>query len=187
VEFTEGGKVVRGTGDPVICIAARITQQTTGKEQKLVGDVLFTWGRCNSTKLANMLCYYRKRGLDERPFSKQFIETQRMGINKAQDGSGYYYWAQDDEANMLEGFRNFIIHEARPHFISGYNVGGFDVPYLIDRAKSLGLDEKFDVLGWSKTERTRVREKIFSSKAYVLSVCHDRQDNLSPAGTAIAR
>ena len=38
------------------------------------------------------------------------------------------------EADLLMGFTEFII-EHNPQLIIGYNILGFDIPYMIERAK----------------------------------------------------
>ena len=44
-------------------------------------------------------------------------------------------WTFSSEAQLLEGFTEIII-EKNPQIISGYNIFGFDIPYMIQRAKS---------------------------------------------------
>lgn len=56
----------------------------------------------------------------------------------------------DDEQQMLEKWRDFV-EEVDPDLIIGYNIAGFDFPYLIDRAKELG-SQKFPYLGRLKGE-----------------------------------
>jgi len=45
---------------------------------------------------------------------------------------------QGDEAKMISDFTSFII-ESDPDVITGYNIDGFDIPQIQDRAKALGL------------------------------------------------
>jgi len=85
----------------------------------------------------------------------------------------YAYWTPYDEASMLRQFRDFIIHIARPFVITGYNVNNFDLPYLFKRAAHLGMGSEFDCMGWIKGQRTKVRQKIFSSKAFGSRVNHE--------------
>jgi DNA polymerase delta subunit 1 len=51
----------------------------------------------------------------------------------------------EDEVKMLEAWSNFVT-EADPDLIIGYNISGFDFPYLMDRAKAIKAD-KFPYLG----------------------------------------
>lgn len=47
---------------------------------------------------------------------------------------------------MLVAWRDFV-NECDPDVIIGYNIAGFDLPYLIDRARALKVDNKFAFLG----------------------------------------
>lgn len=44
--------------------------------------------------------------------------------------------ASETEAEMLMKWRNFLV-AADPDIITGYNIGNFDIPYLLNRAKVL--------------------------------------------------
>lgn len=51
----------------------------------------------------------------------------------------------EKEPAMLQAWRDFI-EEVDPDVVIGYNIAGFDFPYLIDRAKAAGAS-KFNYLG----------------------------------------
>ena len=69
------------------------------------------------------------------------------------------------ESDLLDGFVN-LIREENPNLITGYNILGFDIPYMIARAKDLMCISSFDRQGFHKT--THAKEKIikWSSSAY---------------------
>ncbi|KAG5647896.1 hypothetical protein DXG03_007820 [Asterophora parasitica] len=69
-----------------------------------------------------------------------------------------------DEAKLLQAWRDFV-EEVDPDVVIGYNIAGFDFPYLMDRAKALKAN-KFPFLGRLKTLKTEVKNTHFSSKAY---------------------
>ena len=48
-----------------------------------------------------------------------------------------------DESEMLQGWRDFVI-ACDPDILTGYNIVGFDIPYLMDRAKALKVTCIFD-------------------------------------------
>jgi DNA polymerase elongation subunit (family B) len=54
-----------------------------------------------------------------------------------------------DERKLLQGWRDFF-EEVDPDVVIGYNIAGFDFPYLMDRAKALKV-EKFPFLGRLKS------------------------------------
>jgi len=49
------------------------------------------------------------------------------------------------ESDLLTSWRDFV-EQADPDVVIGYNIAGFDLPYLIDRAKALKAD-RFPYLG----------------------------------------
>lgn len=59
-----------------------------------------------------------------------------------------------------------------PDIIIGYNIANFDLPYLVNRAKALKLDE-FLFLGRVRDTKSRVKESTFSSKAYGTRETHE--------------
>jgi DNA polymerase delta subunit 1 len=69
-----------------------------------------------------------------------------------------------DEKALLKEWRKFV-EKVDPDMIIGYNIANFDLPYLMDRAKALKIQE-FPFLGKLKDVKTEVRDTHFSSKAY---------------------
>ncbi|KAJ2962042.1 hypothetical protein NQZ79_g2805 [Umbelopsis isabellina] len=69
-----------------------------------------------------------------------------------------------DEKELLQKWRDFLI-EIDPDVIVGYNTSNFDFPYLLDRAKYLGVD-KFPYFGRIKGVKSEAKDTKFSSKAY---------------------
>ena len=65
------------------------------------------------------------------------------------------------EGEMLRAWRDFVV-ACDPDIITGYNIVGFDIPYLIDRARKLKVDS-FPLLGRIANSRTRVKKSTFSS------------------------
>lgn len=69
-----------------------------------------------------------------------------------------------EERSLLLSFSEFV-SKSDPDFVTGYNILNFDIPYLLDRAKALDI-EQFDILGRLLDVRTKAKDTIFSSKAY---------------------
>ncbi|MBA0668370.1 hypothetical protein Goklo_001291, partial [Gossypium klotzschianum] len=70
----------------------------------------------------------------------------------------------DTEKEVLLAWREFI-REVDPDIIIGYNICKFDLPYLIERAQTLGIAE-FPILGRIRNSRVRVKDTTFSSRQY---------------------
>ncbi|KAE7998367.1 hypothetical protein FH972_002919 [Carpinus fangiana] len=68
----------------------------------------------------------------------------------------------DTEREVLLAWRDFI-REVDPDIIIGYNICKFDLPYLIERAETLGIAE-FPILGRVRNSRVRVKDTTFSSR-----------------------
>lgn len=164
-------------GDPVLCISVRVSNEVPDQDKQLVGDVLFSWGLTSDIGVSHMMCYYQRRNeaqIDEiaKGLNSPQAKMLRCGASRIKKGT-YAYWTPNDERAMLRQFRDFIIHIARPFVITGYNVNNFDFPYLFKRASRLGMGQEFDCFGWIKGQRTKVRQKIFSSKAFGSRVNHE--------------
>ncbi|GAV61568.1 DNA_pol_B domain-containing protein/DNA_pol_B_exo1 domain-containing protein/zf-C4pol domain-containing protein [Cephalotus follicularis] len=68
------------------------------------------------------------------------------------------------EREVLLAWRD-LIREVDPDIIIGYNICKFDLPYLIERAQTLGIAE-FPILGRIRNSRVRVKDTTFSSRQY---------------------
>lgn len=68
----------------------------------------------------------------------------------------------DTERKVLLAWRD-LIHQADPDVIIGYNICKFDLPYLIERAETLGIPE-FPILGRIRNSRVRIIDTTFSSR-----------------------
>ncbi|KAL0953498.1 hypothetical protein HGRIS_004725 [Hohenbuehelia grisea] len=106
-------------------------------------------------QIANMVT----RQGESRPFIRNVFT-----LNTCSNIVGSQVISYDDEAKLLEEWRNFV-EEVDPDVIIGYNTANFDIPYLMDRAKALGVKE-FPKLGRLKDVKAEVKETHFSSKAY---------------------
>ena len=71
----------------------------------------------------------------------------------------------DIEAELLEGFTAFV-NKHNPNVLVGYNIFGFDIPYMIDRATLLRCSRQFEKIGFLKNVPAEQREISWSSSAY---------------------
>ncbi|EPQ56433.1 hypothetical protein GLOTRDRAFT_120926 [Gloeophyllum trabeum ATCC 11539] len=95
--------------------------------------------------------------------SKPFIRNV-FTLNTCSNILGSQVLSFDDEAKMLQAWRDFV-DKVDPDVVIGYNSANFDLPYLLDRAKTLGA-KKFPYLGRLKNTKTQTKDTHFSSKAY---------------------
>ncbi len=66
-----------------------------------------------------------------------------------------------DEREMLRAWRDFVV-ACDPDIVTGYNIVGFDIPYLSDRAKALKV-ENFAFLGRIAGSKMRIKKSTFQS------------------------
>jgi DNA polymerase delta subunit 1 len=69
-----------------------------------------------------------------------------------------------NESDLLQAWSDFVV-KSDPDLITGYNINGFDLPYLLDRAKTLGV-ARFPYLGRLSNVKTVAKDTQFSSKAF---------------------
>ncbi|KAF8199125.1 hypothetical protein BJ912DRAFT_950996 [Pholiota molesta] len=106
-------------------------------------------------QIANMVT----RQGEAKPFVRNIFT-----LNTCSNIVGSQVISYDDEAKMLQSWRDFV-ETVDPDVIIGYNIGGFDFPYLMDRAKALKV-VRFPYLGRMKGTKTETKNTHFSSKAY---------------------
>ncbi|KAG6910241.1 DNA-directed DNA polymerase delta [Tephrocybe rancida] len=106
-------------------------------------------------QIANMVT----RQGEQTPFIRNIFT-----LNTCSNIVGSQVLSYTDEAKMLQAWRDFV-EEVDPDVVIGYNIAGFDFPYLIDRAKALKAN-KFHYLGRLRHIKTEVKNTHFSSKAY---------------------
>lgn len=70
-----------------------------------------------------------------------------------------------DERDLLKRWTALVL-ETDPDVVIGYNIINFDLPYLFERARALGVDAETHQWGRVRHSRVRMREAQFSSKAY---------------------
>ncbi|CAD27015.1 DNA POLYMERASE DELTA CATALYTIC (LARGE) CHAIN [Encephalitozoon cuniculi GB-M1] len=69
----------------------------------------------------------------------------------------------ETEKELLESWKKYFM-ELDPDVIVGYNVKGFDIPYILSRGEILGI-ESFSVLGRSR-KKARTRDTTMSSNMF---------------------
>lgn len=69
------------------------------------------------------------------------------------------------EHSLLTGFSKFI-KKYRPQVVAGYNIFGFDIPYMIARAKHLMCLSTFDMQGYIIGRHAEQKNIKWSSSAY---------------------
>ena len=76
-----------------------------------------------------------------------------------------------DEKELLLGFTS-MVRELDPHILIGYNIFGFDIPYMVARAKMHDVLDQFNVLGVPLHKHAPEKEIKWSSSAYSYQEFH---------------
>ncbi|KAG7824304.1 hypothetical protein KL909_002302 [Ogataea angusta] len=73
-------------------------------------------------------------------------------------------FSYESEEEMLLKWKEFIV-KVDPDVIIGYNIANFDFPYLINRARALGVHD-FPYFARLKNSKQEIKDTFFSSRAY---------------------
>ncbi|KAF9581072.1 DNA-directed DNA polymerase delta [Lunasporangiospora selenospora] len=95
--------------------------------------------------------------------SKPFIRNV-MVLNTCAHIVGTHTMSFQKEEDLLASWSNFV-QQVDPDVVIGYNTSNFDFPYLLDRARHLGV-HKFPFLGRLNDIKTVAKDTRFSSKAH---------------------
>lgn len=116
-------------------------------------------------KVFQISCVLGRHGTDMR--DKYLLTLSKEGgrPTRKKTGKDVTILNFDTEADLLEGYTNFV-QEKNPNLILGYNILGFDIPYMIERAKNTMCIFNFDQQGFNKYAHAKEREISWSSSAY---------------------
>lgn len=84
-------------------------------------------------------------------------------VDLGNDGSTVYTFRSEKE--LLLGFSRIILQK-NPHVIIGYNIFGFDIPYMIDRSHFHHIYLPWGSLGKRKNVQSKEKQISWSSSAY---------------------
>jgi DNA polymerase delta subunit 1 len=105
-------------------------------------------------QIANMVT----RQGDSKPFIRNVFT-----LNTCANIAGTHTLCFETEEALLQKWQQFV-ESVDPDVIIGYNINGFDFPYLLDRADTLNVNS-FPFLGRVKESKTLAKDTRFSSKA----------------------
>lgn len=109
-------------------------------------------------QIGTTLSYYG----DSEPFSKHIITLG--GCKKIKGLEDVEIKCYDDEKKVLLSWTK-LIQKTNPDIITGWNIVGFDFPYMYDRCRKLKILDKFSELSRIRGEKSIFNEKTLSSSA----------------------
>jgi DNA polymerase delta subunit 1 len=93
-----------------------------------------------------------------------YVDDPRQQSVVAVEGADHVF-AYGSEIDMLLAFVHYI-RESDPDAFTGWNITGFDWPYLVKRAAALGIYKQFLSFTRLDGKQAWLREQTFQSKAY---------------------
>ena len=112
-------------------------------------------------KIFQISCILNRDGKDE---YESYLLTLGEPDDKVFD-EDVEIWQFKNESELLVGFTEFVV-EKNPQVITGYNIFGFDIPYMLDRAKHNFVITEFDKQGMMKGFHSKEKLIKWSSQAY---------------------
>lgn len=114
-------------------------------------------------KVFQISCILTRQGESEEKYDKYLLSLGEPDQGKV--GKDVNLYLYETEADLLVGFTEFM-REMNPQVIVGYNILGFDIPYMIDRARVLFVIENFDRMGYMIGKHSEEKTIKWSSSAY---------------------
>lgn len=96
---------------------------------------------------------------------EKYIATNVFNLRGCSNIAGTDVRCFSTEKELLLAWSEFI-NAIDPDLFTGYNISVFDFPYLMNRAKALGIQEEFSGFGRLRKKNAYIRATTFSSKAY---------------------
>lgn len=112
-------------------------------------------------KIFQIACVFSRHGTDYR---EKFLLSLFDPDQKA-TGNDITIRTFETEGDLLRGY-TALIQEKQPNIIVGYNILGFDIPYMTERAKHTFCLAEFDVQGFIKGYHAKEETIVWSSSAY---------------------
>jgi DNA polymerase elongation subunit (family B) len=113
-------------------------------------------------KIFQISCVVGREGDNEDKYKKYLLTLGEC--DQKMTGNDVIIKEYNHEADLLIGFRD-LINELNPNILIGYNIFGFDIPYIIERSK-LNLCYDFSKFSFNKYTLSTEEKITWSSSAY---------------------
>ena len=115
-------------------------------------------------RIFQISCVLSRQGRPESEYEIALLTLGEVIPEKVGENVDIYMYATEDD--LLAGFAEFV-REKAPNIIVGYNIFGFDIPYMIDRSKypcmSFG---EFSKMGFIENREGNLKTISWTSSAY---------------------
>ena len=130
-------------------------------EVNSVNPAMMPKARNPGDKVFQISCVFTREGKSE----NELILLTLGRANAEMIGMDAKIFSYDTEADLLVAFTH-LVQERNPNVICGYNILGFDIQYMIDRAKLNYCISEFDRLGFHKFNHSQEKKIKWSSSAF---------------------
>lgn len=115
-------------------------------------------------KIFQISCVFGRQGSKLETYKKFLLTLGKpdLAVLKNDDVHTIEYGCESD---LINGFTD-LIQKYQPNIIIGYNIFGFDIPYMINRSKYLYCMDTFDQQGLLKSAHAKERLIEWNSSAY---------------------
>lgn len=114
-------------------------------------------------KVFQVSCVFAREGCEEGDHESYILSLGHPDPKIT--GENVIIQEYETESDLLVGFTHLICHK-NPNILVGYNILGFDIPYMIARAKLNMCIFDFDRMGFHKWSHAREKVIKWSSSAY---------------------
>ena len=115
-------------------------------------------------KIFQISCVFAREGEGEETYKKYLLSLGDP--DQKITGEEVIIYTYKTESALLIGFTD-LIREENPNIITGYNILGFDIPYMIARSKSpASCLREFSKQGFHKYAQAKEKKIKWSSSAY---------------------
>lgn len=114
-------------------------------------------------KIFQISCVFCRHGDEEAKYEKYLLSLGEPDPDVVGEEVELQYF--DTESSLLEGYIE-LIQEKNPNIIVGYNIFGFDIPYMIKRSRLTGVYNVFCKQSCIQGEEGKERRIKWSSSAY---------------------
>ena len=147
-------------GVPVPCVVSFDIEVYSSNPQRM------PLAEVEQDRIFQISCVLEKYG----PITEKYLLTLGK-ISPSVLGKDVQYIECKDEKKLLLTFTS-LIRQTNPHIIVGYNIFGFDIPYMIKRCKMFDILSEFDLLGIPNFKHAPEKEIKWSSSAYSYQEFH---------------
>jgi len=130
-----------------------------GDEVIIIGSLLYELGKAKKPIEGSIFIIGEMDEMDS-------SELEELKLKWGIESDRLHIYRYDNERLLLFGFKEYLV-QSDPDILTGYNILGFDMEFLCNRAKFLGMKpDEWDCFGRMSNNPVYLRKCTFQSNAY---------------------